>query len=62
MYRSATGDVESELNPEAGWSTGGEDTDGGIAELKDPKAWQKREYPLPWTLATIHLLTTYLQS
>ncbi|ROV89562.1 hypothetical protein VSDG_08547 [Cytospora chrysosperma] len=39
---SVVRDVEYEANPEAGWSTGGEDTDGGAAELKDPKALQKQ--------------------
>jgi hypothetical protein len=43
LCRYVVRDVEYEVNPEAGWSTGGEDTDGGAAELKDPKALQKRE-------------------
>ncbi|KUI65380.1 hypothetical protein VM1G_00749 [Cytospora mali] len=34
-------DLDFEPNPEAGWSTGGEDTDGGVAELKDPNSMQK---------------------
>ncbi|ROW17571.1 hypothetical protein VPNG_00779 [Cytospora leucostoma] len=32
---------QPEPNPEAGWSTGAEDTDGGIPKLEDPKAMQK---------------------